>query len=178
MSTQDFAAFFQPNFNWDEVPEQDFTALPPGKYPVSIESAELKETKAGGGHYIKIVFLVLDGPCKGRKLYDNINVHNANDKAVAIAMDHLNKLRLALHLPSNWHTGPAGLDILTNGIVIATVKVDKTDQNQITAFAAVGDGQQQGQLPSIPAPAPSLPQPTTTNTQPSQTQGVKPPWQR
>ena len=50
-------------------PAQDYEVLPPGQYPILIEKACVKQTKSGNGHYIEVTEVVVDGPCKNRKLW-------------------------------------------------------------------------------------------------------------
>lgn len=59
-------------------PTSSFDPLPNGKYRVHATESEVKPTNKGDGRYMQIVWEVLDGPYKGRKLWDRINVENPN----------------------------------------------------------------------------------------------------
>lgn len=60
--------------------------LPPGTYTFKCQDAEMKETKAGTGKYIKVKLRELSS---GRILFHNFNVENPNDKAVEIGKGQL-----------------------------------------------------------------------------------------
>lgn len=120
-------AAFDPN---SVEPAKDFDVLPPGKYSVLIESAEVKQTKAGTGHYLGLVLLVVDGPCKNRKLFDNINLQNPNVQCEEIGRRTYAALCLAVGLSATDATQ------LVNKVVIAHVKV-KNDQNNVRTYSVV-----------------------------------------
>jgi hypothetical protein len=176
---------FGSDFPPDSVdPQDDFDVLPPGKYPVMIEKAEVKETKKRNGNYIELQMVVLDGPCKGRKIWDRMNIVNENAKAVEIAMRCLSALGRALGL-----TAISDTSQLINGCCIASVKV-KDGQNEVRTYAPLNG--QQGQ-PAIQRPTqPQQPTTCPPNQYPTQhpaqqpqfappqqpTQTNAPPWAR
>jgi len=138
-------------------PQPDFDVLPPGKYPVLIEAAEVKQTKKATGHYIHLEMKVLDGPCKGRKVFDQINIDNPSAQCVEIGMRTLSALGRAIGLQVITNT-----DQLLNGVVVAHVKV-KDNQNNVRTYSASG---QQVSVASAPAPVhpsevPPMAQPET-----------------
>mgnify|MGYP001444940316 CR=1 FL=1 len=51
-------------------PAKPFEVLPPGKYSTQIVKSETRVTKDGTGQYLWVESDVLDGPHKGRKLFD------------------------------------------------------------------------------------------------------------
>lgn len=53
-----------------------FELLPAGKYLVAAISSDLRKTKLGTGENLTYVFDVMEGPSKGRRLWDNFNVKN------------------------------------------------------------------------------------------------------
>lgn len=74
------------NFNSDEVhPIGDFTPLPVGEYLVVISASERKPTSKGDGAYLQLVLDVVDKEFKGRKIFERLNLENANDTTVEIA---------------------------------------------------------------------------------------------
>ena len=154
-------------------PQQDFTALPPGKYPVIVEKAEVKPTKAQTGHYLEITMSVLDGQFKNRKLWDRINIQNPSTQCVEIGLRSLAALGQALGLTSVQST-----DQLLNGVCIAHVKV-KDEQNEVRTYSAIPKTQgyvepQRAPAQSLQENAASMPGPVNQPT----TGGVKPPWAR
>lgn len=83
----------QLNFDATGVaPSAPFEALPAGEYPMAIVASEMKPTRAGDGHYLSLTLEVLSGECKGRKVFDNLNLHNPNPTATAIAQATLSAI--------------------------------------------------------------------------------------
>ncbi len=77
-------------FDASTIPEQqEFSALPEGDYVVIATSSEMKPTKSGNGSYLQFTLEVLDGPCKGRKIFDRMNMINPNQTAVDIGQRSL-----------------------------------------------------------------------------------------
>lgn len=73
-------------FNANTVePSDSFDPLPAGEYLCVITASEEKPTKAGTGSFLVLEFEVLDGPYKGRKLWDRLNLNNPSEVAVKIA---------------------------------------------------------------------------------------------
>ena len=70
-------------------PSTDFEPIPAGKYPAVITESEMKPNKAGTGHYLQLVFEILDGTYKGRRLWARLNLDNPNALAVQIARAEL-----------------------------------------------------------------------------------------
>lgn len=59
-------------------------ALPPGRYVVQIVNSEMRPTKDGMGQYLWLELDVLEGEHAGRKLFDQLNLVNANPTTVEI----------------------------------------------------------------------------------------------
>jgi hypothetical protein len=73
-------------FNASTVePSESFDPIPAGEYLCVITASDEKPTKAGNGSYLELEFEVIDGPYKGRKLWDRLNLANPNELAVKIA---------------------------------------------------------------------------------------------
>ena len=104
-------------------PSKGFEVLPPGKYTCLIEGAELKDTKAGTGKYIKVTLSVLgEGDHKNRKLFDNINIFNPSEDCQRMGIAQLSSLgRAAECYPVNDTVD------LVGKIVVAVVKVKKRE---------------------------------------------------
>ena len=73
-------------------PAKPFEVLPPGKYSAQIVKSETRVTKDGTGQYLLVEIDVLDGPHKGRKLFDRLNLVNANPQTVEIAQRTLSAI--------------------------------------------------------------------------------------
>ncbi|RMF71991.1 MAG: DUF669 domain-containing protein [Acidobacteria bacterium] len=73
-------------------PNVGFDPIPAGKYVCVITASEMKETKAGNGEYLELELEVIDGPHKGRKLWDRLTLRHPNDKTVQIAKGTLSSI--------------------------------------------------------------------------------------
>jgi hypothetical protein len=164
-------------------PAQPREILPPGKYLVHIVESEMKATKDGGGQYLQIVFAVLDGQYANKKVYDRLNLINANATAVEIANRALADICLATG------TGPVSdSEQLHWKPLTITVKVDPTKggygpSNSISAYAPAGAAvaqatQQQQQPPAGPPTGQFQPQPAQPQRPPARPAGGVPPWKR
>jgi hypothetical protein len=73
-------------------PAKPYEVLPPGKYVVQIVSSEMRPTKDGAGQYLWIEIDVIEGEHAGRKLFDRLNLVNANPQTVEIAQRTLSAI--------------------------------------------------------------------------------------
>jgi len=73
------------------APSDSFDPLPNGTYVVIISDTEMAPTKSGG-KMLKLTLEVAEGEYKGRKLWDQLNLVNANPKAVEIAQRTLSAI--------------------------------------------------------------------------------------
>lgn len=155
-------SFADLNFKADEVTD-DFAALPPGSYIAIITSSEQKLTKAGTGKYLALIYEVIDGPQKGRKIFANLNLWNPNETARKIATIELSKICKALGInaprdSSELHNKPMQL------VVAIRMGEDKSgnprEENQIKEWHAITGAAPVAAAPSqAPAAAPAWQQP-------------------
>lgn len=175
-------------------PQEDFVVIPPDNYVLLIEGAEVKPTKANTGHYLELTLQVMDGPHKGRKVWDRINIQNPSQKCQEIGLRSLAALGLALNIP---RIGDAAQ--LLNQVVIGHVKV-KDGQNEVRTYSALTPAGAPGvpqvpqqpyypptQAPQYAPPAPPQQQyappqqqyaPQPQGPAPAQTGAGRPPWAR
>jgi hypothetical protein len=73
-------------------PNAPLEALPPGDYKVQILQSEMRVTKAGTGQLLWLDMEVLEGPLKGRHVYDQLNLINPNPTAEEIAQRTLSAI--------------------------------------------------------------------------------------
>ena len=73
-------------------PQTSFEPLPSGDYPVIIKDSEMKPNKAGTGEYLQLTLEVIDGPSKGRLVWDRLNLKNQNQMAEEIAQKQLSAI--------------------------------------------------------------------------------------
>ena len=115
-----------------------FDLLPTGNYNVTCDEAEIKDTKAGTGKYIKVTFRIRDGEFKDRKVWHNFNIENPNPTAVEIGMSQLKSfLTYSEAKTPETFTGVEQLYGLYCGAFIMTKKSTDpqyADQNEIKTF--------------------------------------------
>ena len=73
-------------------PNKAFEPIPTAWYKVAIVESEMKETKKKDGKFLELTLEVLEGPHKGRKVWDRLNLMNPNPKAVDIARGTLSAI--------------------------------------------------------------------------------------
>ncbi len=92
-----------PVFDFDvstyEAPKRtSFEPLPPGDYNAMITDSQMKITKAGTGEYLELTIQIIDGAHSGRRLWERLNVVNANKVAEEIARSQLNGIKVACNI--------------------------------------------------------------------------------
>ncbi len=74
------------NFNAHDIkPTASLDPIPAGKYLAAIVESTTKPTKNGTGEYLEIVLEILEGPYKGRRLWERLTLKHHNDVVVRIA---------------------------------------------------------------------------------------------
>jgi hypothetical protein len=139
-------------FDASQVPEQqEFSALPAGQYVVIATASEEKVTKAGTGKYLQITFEVMDGPQKGRKLWDRLNLWNQNQTAKDIAQRALGAMCRAVGV-----IRPNDSSELHNKPMLITVDVELDDRQRESNVIKKYEPLAGGAAPAAaPAPAPA-----------------------
>ena len=105
-------------------PQAALEPIPAGKYLAIITNSEMKATKNGDGSFLELVFQVIEGEYKGRKLWDRLNLDNTNPTAVQIARSQLSALCRATGVMT-----PRDSVELHNLPLIAVVAVKRRDDN-------------------------------------------------
>lgn len=86
------SAAFGGTFDASQVePSAPRELLPPGTYTAQIVKSDMVDTSTGG-QMLKLELDIIDGPAKGRKLWDNLNLVNRNPTAVEIAQRTLSAI--------------------------------------------------------------------------------------
>ena len=75
--------------------QQDFSAIPTGDYLSAIVDSDMKPTKKEDGEYLELVWQVLEGEYKGRKVWGRFNLKSTSEKAVEIANRQFASIREA-----------------------------------------------------------------------------------
>lgn len=124
--------------NLDDVSEQP-DKLPNGVYTLRSVEQTMKDTKTGGS-LLAAQFEVVDGPGKGRRIFQNFNLVNPNEKAVEIALRDLKAWIIACGLPATGALTMPIIDGLEGKTFAAKVGVEKDktgqydDRNKIVRF--------------------------------------------
>lgn len=116
-------------------PTADFEPIPAGKYLAAIMASQMKPTKNGNGNYLELEFAVLEGNCKGRKLWARLNLNNPNTTTVKIARSELSAICRAVGVMQ-----PKDSVELHNLPLVITVKLKKREDtgeltNEIKGYA-------------------------------------------
>ena len=110
-------ASFGQTFDASSVePSSNYDVLPPGKYLGQIVASEMRATKDGTGQYLYLEVDILEGQYAGRKLFDRLNLVNANPDTVEIAKRTLSSIcravgKLQVSNSEQLHLVPMTLDV-------------------------------------------------------------------
>ncbi len=121
-------------------PTQAFEALPTDWYVLQIAASEMIPTKDGKGAYLNLEMSVLDGPYKGRKVFDRLNLHNANPVAQEIAYKTLSAIchatgQLVIQDSQQLHGKP-----LEARITVRAPEGNYDASNDVKGYRAVNSG--------------------------------------
>jgi hypothetical protein len=144
-------------FDPDTIDEDPgFEPLPAGDYLAQIIESEITDTKSGTGQMLKLTFEIMSGQHESRRIWDRLNIVNANPDAQRIAQQQLKRLcdacgTGAISDSEELHFKPIHIRV--------GIKVDKTGeyrpQNTITkCWEGPGGGPAQTVKPA-PAKAPA-----------------------
>jgi hypothetical protein len=149
--------------------------VPAGLYFAKIIESSVDPLKSGNGEGLKLVWQIVDGPHKGRRVFDHLSVRHTNPKTESIAQGRLSAICHAVGRPVINNT----LDLHD---IVARIKVsvtiDPTGQyepkNEVKGIEPAGA--QAPQAPQAPmfatgpaAAAPAAAAPAARST---------PPWQK
>ena len=114
--------------------------IPAGWYEVSINSTQLKQTKAGTGEYIALRYKLLGPAHQGRVIVGMLNIRNPNPKTQDIGIQQLGELMRAIGLASVEDT-----DQLIGGHLEVEVKISEASggcdfSNYVCSFRAIKVG--------------------------------------
>ena len=149
-------AFLTESFDINELPVGNtgsYEPLPAGWYTATINQAELKDTKAGNGQYIKLRYDITGPSHQGRVVFGNLNIKNANPKAEEIGRQQLGDIMRAIGLAKVTDT-----DQLIGGQIGIKLEVKQDAQygasNEVKGFKSLsGSAAPAAAMPSVSAPA-------------------------
>lgn len=85
-------------FNAADVEPNSRKPLPAGVYLCKIDETERKPSKSGNGDYLKVKASVIDGEYKGKVIFDQLNLWNANPVAKEIAWGTMSSICRAVNV--------------------------------------------------------------------------------
>jgi hypothetical protein len=115
-------------YNAANVETSDNEPLPAGEYIVQVDSAELRQTKAGTGTGCNMTFEVVDGNAIGRKLFNWFNLAHENPKAAQIGQGEFASLCKSLGVLT-----PQDTDELLGKFCVVRVAI-KDGRNEIKGY--------------------------------------------
>jgi len=175
-------------------PQKAFEVIPTSWQSGMISDSSLKDTKDGTGKYLELVWEIVDGEYKGRKVYDRLNIMNKNPKAMEIAQSELSAIchatgQMQVQDSSQLHNIPCLIRVKAKPARTAKDKntgqmTDYDASNEIKGYRRIDDPPRtmgtaaQAAAPS-PAPAPqpapaAAPQPAPAAAPPAAPPAVEP----
>jgi hypothetical protein len=159
-------AFLEETFDVETLPQGNggYEVLPPGWYQATITAAELKNTKAGNGQYIKVRYDITGPTHQGRVVFGNLNIKNPNPKAEEIGRQQLGELMRAIGLARVKDT-----DQLIGGNLSIKLSTSQQDgyepSNDVKGYKALAGG-----ITAAPA------MPSAAAQAPAASEKTSPPW--
>ena len=159
-------------------PNAPFEVLPPGDYQAQIIQSEMRATKNGEGQYLWLELDVIAGPQTGRKIFDRLNLVNANTQAVEIAQRTLSAIchatgKLTVSDSEELHFRPLIASVKVRPAGPDATGVQRDAQNEVKGYKPLS-GQTGAAAAQTQAPA------TTAPARPQQAAALsgQPPWRR
>lgn len=148
-------------------PSTSYDILQPGDYPAHIIQSEMRSTKDGMGQYLWLEMEITDGPGRGRRLFDRLNLINRNEKAVKIANSALSSICRAVGVLQTDDSEDLHHKEMLVKVAVRPAGLDKAGimrdaQNEIKGYKPLGGS-------AAPASAPAAASASAPKT---------PPWKR
>ncbi len=128
-------------FNADEIPDDEFTPVPAGWYPVEIVDSEWKDAKSGPKNkYIEMKLKILGENYNGRLLWVRLNLMNVNQTAVEIATKDLARISKACGLNAPEDTVELHGIPFEAKVVVREETADFPATNDVKGYRAIEGG--------------------------------------
>ena len=140
--------------------DSEFKPLPDGEYLMSIDHAEILETKSGLGEHLKLELVVLDSPDgfnHNRRVFQYHMIRHDNESSQRIGREMIQELGRASGLPEPMNIQDTSQFV--NKSVRCKLKFKKgsegyDDGNEVERYFAYQDTKQTASKPSTEEPAP------------------------
>jgi hypothetical protein len=136
------------SFNAADVePQAPRGLIDPGWYPAVINTSKTKINNAGTGSYLELEIEIIDGPAKGRRVWDRLNLDNPNATAVEIAKAALSAIChsvgvLTPKAPEELHGKPLEINV-----GIQPAKGAYSESNVVKGYRKAGEAGLAGKHP-------------------------------
>lgn len=137
------------HFNFDAsqvAPQTSSGPVPAGTYLAHITESDVQPLKSGKGTGLKLTFEIIDGPQKGRRIWDNLNIQHENEETQRIAQSQLSALCHAVNVIKLQDTAALHLKPVTIKVVVREAQGQYQASNNIKGYESAG-----GVRPSAPA---------------------------
>lgn len=153
------------NFDASQVaPSVAPEAVPAGWYLCIMTASEMKPTKKNDGAYLETEYTIQSGEYHGRKLFDRMNLQNANQTAVQIAYETLSAICHAVGViqvadSSQLHGRPLMVRVSLRAAGKGSDGNDYDATNEVKGYKAVdaAAAAAPSYTPAIPPAAPAAP---------------------
>lgn len=115
-------------------PNVGFDTIPAGDYDAVIVSSAMEATKDKKGQFLKLELQILSGQFQNRKLFDRLNIVNANATAVKIAKGTLSAICRAVNVLTPQDSSELHNKPLTISVRVKRGEGKYEDSNEIKAY--------------------------------------------
>jgi hypothetical protein len=143
------------SFDASQVAPQASTGpLPAGSYTAHIIESDVVPLKSGNGTGLKLTFEVIDGPYKGRRVWENLNIQHTNDDTQRIAQSQLSALCHAVNVIKLQDTASLHLKPVIIKVVVREAQGQYQASNNIKGYESAGSSRPAFAPTEEPAAAP------------------------
>jgi hypothetical protein len=128
------------------TPQASNGPVPAGTYLAHITESDVQPLKSGKGTGLKLTFEIIDGPHKGRRIWDNLNIQHEIEETQRIAQSQLSSLCHAVNVIKLQDTAALHLKPVTIKVVVREAQGQYQASNNIKGYESAG-----GVRPSAPA---------------------------
>jgi len=128
-------------FNFDAstvAPQASSGPVPAGTYLAHITESDVQPLKSGKGTGLKLTFEIIDGPQKGRRVWENLNIQHENEDTQRIAQSQLSALCHAVNVIKLQDTAALHLKPVTIKVVVREAQGQYQASNNIKGYESAG----------------------------------------
>lgn len=125
-------------FNSDEHKPDSMDPVPPGEYPAMIIDSRIDPTKSGKGKTLKLLWQIIDGHFKGRKIFQNLTIQHENLQTQDIALKQLSSICIALGVTKISETGSLHNQPLLLTVDVRAAQGQYNAQNDVKKIKPLG----------------------------------------